>query len=187
MAVVFNDRRSYIAFAQAEVGEAAQSIIGYFSLTTNRMTMYDLTGVEALDHGRKRGTQAEINQVLSQPDAERTVATIVHEATHQIAFNCGLHTRLSDCPHWFSEGIAIYFEAPDLSSPRGWRNVAGSTTRGWWTSANCSPGGRPTRSDAHQRRQPLSRSAASPGGLCRGLGPDLLPHPPSIPSSTSTT
>jgi len=125
VAVVFNDRRSYIAHAQAEVGEAAGSIIGYFSLMTNRMTMYDLTGVEALGRSRKRGTQGEINQVLSQPDAERTVATIVHEATHQIAFNCGLHTRLSDCPHWFSEGIAIYFEAPDLSSLKGWRNVGG--------------------------------------------------------------
>ena len=52
-----------------------------------------------------------------------TVATIVHEATHQIAFNCGLHTRYSDCPMWFSEGIAVYFETPDLHSPKGWSGI----------------------------------------------------------------
>jgi hypothetical protein len=51
------------------------------------------------------------------------VATIVHEATHQIAFNCGLHTRLSDCPLWFCEGIAEYFETPDLTSAKGWRGI----------------------------------------------------------------
>jgi len=54
-------------------------------------------------------TGAQIKQILAQPDALQTVSTIVHEATHQIAFNCGLHTRLSDCPVWFSEGIAMYF------------------------------------------------------------------------------
>jgi len=51
------------------------------------------------------------------------VATIVHEATHQIAYNCGLHARFSDCPLWFSEGIAIYFETPDVSSAKGWSTV----------------------------------------------------------------
>jgi hypothetical protein len=61
--------------------------------------------------------------MLSQPAAVPLVATIVHEATHQIAFNCGLHTRYSDTPLWLVEGMAIYFEAPDLASTRGWRGV----------------------------------------------------------------
>ena len=124
VAIVFSDRRSYVDFSQAEVGEAVKSIIGYFSLTTNRMVMYDLTGLESLGIGGGRGgTSAQINRILAQPDAARTVATVVHEATHQIAFNCGLHTRYSDCPLWFSEGIAIYFETPDLRSAKGWRGI----------------------------------------------------------------
>ena len=61
--------------------------------------------------------------MLDQDSAQRTVATVVHEATHQIAFNCGLHARYSDCPMWFSEGIALYFETPDLGSSKGWRTV----------------------------------------------------------------
>jgi hypothetical protein len=122
VAIVFADRSSYLHFSRPELGEAGQSIIGYFGLISNRMTMYDLTGVAAHGHGRM-GTTAQINEILSQPEALRTVSTIVHEATHQIAFNCGLHTRLSDCPRWFSEGIAMYFETPDLRSAKGWGGI----------------------------------------------------------------
>jgi hypothetical protein len=51
------------------------------------------------------------------------VATIVHEATHQIAFNTGLQTRFADIPLWLSEGLAVYFETPDLQSAKGWRGI----------------------------------------------------------------
>ncbi len=123
VAVVFADQASYARFAHSELGDASSSIIGYYSLATNRMTMYDLTGVQSLRAaGDRRGSPAQINQMLSRPDAERTVATVIHEATHQIAFNCGLQTRYADIPLWISEGIAVYFETPDLSSPKGWRN-----------------------------------------------------------------
>jgi hypothetical protein len=117
---------SYIEFSKSELGDAAPSIIGYFSLRTNWMTMYDLTGMEALNRfGSRRATSAEINRILARPEALRTVSTIIHEATHQIAFNCGLHTRYSDCPVWFSEGIAMYFETPDLRSTKGWSGIGG--------------------------------------------------------------
>lgn len=123
-AVVFADRASYLEFARPEVGEAVGSVIAYYSLTSNRIVMYDLTGAEARGGpGRRVGLTDQINRILSQPAAAPTVATIVHEATHQLAFNCGLHTRQSDCPLWFSEGIAIYFETPDLSSRRGWGKI----------------------------------------------------------------
>ena len=124
VAIVFADKRSFVDFSQAEAGDAAEAIIGYYSLRTNRMVLYDLTGIESLNkHSGGRRTSSQISQFLSRPDAPQTVATIVHEATHQIAFNCGLHTRYSDCPMWFSEGIAVYFETPDLGSRRGWRGI----------------------------------------------------------------
>ena len=124
VAIVFADRQSYVSYSQEEVGEAIKLIPGYFSLRTNRMTMYDLTGSEASARSRdRRGSLVRINRMLEGDNARRTVATIVHEATHQIAFNCGLHARYSDCPMWFSEGIALYFETPDLGSSKGWRTV----------------------------------------------------------------
>jgi len=123
VAIVFADQKSYEQFARRELGDAVGAIIGYYSLRTNRMTMFDLTGVAGLGRVPRGGTSAQINRILAQPDAERTVATIVHEATHQIAYNCGLHARYSDCPLWFSEGIALYFETPDLGSAKGWSNI----------------------------------------------------------------
>jgi len=123
-AIVFADKQSYVDFSRPEVGDAVETIIGYYSLRTNRMVTYDLTGIESLSrYGVRRSTSSQINEFLRRPEAFRTVATIVHEATHQIAFNCGLHTRYSDCPLWFSEGIAVYFETPDLNSSRGWRTI----------------------------------------------------------------
>lgn len=124
VAFVYSDYESYAAYAERELGEATPAIIGYYNLQSNRMAMYDLTGIDALRQpDDRRGSAAQINRMLSRPEAERTVATVVHEATHQIAFNCGLSTRLADIPLWVSEGIAMYFETPDLKSSRGWRSI----------------------------------------------------------------
>ncbi|MDP6466896.1 MAG: DUF1570 domain-containing protein [Pirellulaceae bacterium] len=124
VALVFDDRQSYAQYAKSELGDATSSIIGYFSLRSNRVTMYDLTGVDRIGPGRT-SSAAQINRILSRPEAERTVATIIHEATHQLAFNRGLQTRYADIPLWVSEGLAIYFETPDLRSSKGWRNIGG--------------------------------------------------------------
>jgi hypothetical protein len=88
--------------------------------------MFDLTGTKGLQGPVRRFTStAQINSLLMQPDAERLVATIIHEATHQIAYNCALHTRYADIPQWVSEGLAVFFETPDLRSSQGWRNIGG--------------------------------------------------------------
>ena len=129
IAVVFDNQESYASYADEELGAAANVIIGYYSLQSNRVMMYDLTGVDGLGFGRSRaGTAKHVNRILSQPAAERTVATIIHEATHQLAFNCGLQIRYADNPLWLSEGLAIYFETPDLKNSRGWRRI-GSVSR----------------------------------------------------------
>ncbi len=124
VAVVFASREAYAKYSEAEFGTLADAIIGYYSLRSNRVTMYDLTGVESLRNaGNRRGSAAQINRMLARPEAAMAVATIIHEATHQIAFNSGLQTRYADIPLWVSEGIAVFFETPDLQSARGWRTI----------------------------------------------------------------
>lgn len=126
VALVFADEKSYADYAQAELGDAVATIIGYYSLRSNRVTMYDLTGAKGLrGAGGRLTSTAQINRLLMQPGAERMVATIVHEATHQIAFNCGMHQRYADIPLWVSEGLAVYFETPDLTSGKGWSTIGG--------------------------------------------------------------
>lgn len=124
VAVVFRDKAAFRAYGRSELGEASDSIIGFYSLKTNRITAYDLTGIEALRAPKDRsGSLSQISRMLTRPAAERTVATVIHEATHQLAFNSGLQTRFADNPLWLSEGLAIYFESPDLKSRKGWRRI----------------------------------------------------------------
>ena len=99
VALVFANREGYDAYSQKDVGAAAQSTIGYYNLQTNRMITYNV------------------------PDAERQVATIVHEATHQIAYNSSMNKRFADNPMWVTEGMAVFFESPDFSTNSGWRSI----------------------------------------------------------------
>lgn len=124
VALIFENQNSYMSYSRDELGEVGSAIAGYYSLRSNRMTTYDLTGLESLrQEGARPHTSVLINQMLSQPDAEPTVATLIHEATHQLAYNSGLQTRYADNPLWLSEGLAIYFETPDLRSKKGWRGI----------------------------------------------------------------
>lgn len=130
VAVIFDTQASYARYARTELGDATAGIVGYYSFRTNRMTMFDLTKMNGLQRvGGRLGTSAQINLFLMQPDAERMVATIIHEATHQLAYNCGMHQRYADIPLWVAEGLAVYFETPDLRSKRGWRNIGGVNRR----------------------------------------------------------
>jgi hypothetical protein len=129
VAFVFSDQQSYKRYVKQELGDAANSMDGYYNLLTNRIVMYDLTGAQNPERsGERLGSRAEISRTLSQPEAGRLVATIIHEATHQLAFNCGVQKRLADIPIWLNEGMAMYFETPDLRSSSGWRGI-GSVNR----------------------------------------------------------
>jgi hypothetical protein len=122
--LIFSERGAYDLASREDLPGGVGNIIGYYSLRTNRVNMFDLTGAEALrGQERRRGSLREINAMLSQPAAVPLVSTVVHEATHQIAFNCGLQQRYADLPLWLLEGMAVYFEAPDLTSARGWTGI----------------------------------------------------------------
>ena len=73
VALIFADQASYEGYARTELGEAAASVVGFYSLRTNRVTTFDLTGTKGLQGSVRRFTStAQINGLLMQPDAERT-------------------------------------------------------------------------------------------------------------------
>ena len=150
--LIFGDEASYAAYARRDLGGPPGSIIGYYSIASNRVMMYDLTGMQALrSEADQRGSRHDITALLSLPAAEPLLATIVHEATHQISFNCGLQTRFVDNPLWLSEGMAVYFETPDLSSSRGWRGIGNVNYARW---------DRFRENEARGRNAPLARLIA---------------------------
>jgi len=117
-AIVFADQKRFAAYATADAGPDSADAKGYYSLKTNRIVLYDLTGKAA---GRRAQSIAQINRAMTR--APFNTATVVHEATHQIAFNRRMHTRYADNPLWMTEGMAMYFETPDLNSRSGWRTI----------------------------------------------------------------
>ncbi|MEL7496794.1 MAG: DUF1570 domain-containing protein [Planctomycetota bacterium] len=118
VAIIFGNKAEYQRHVDRELGPG-QNMVAYYNVQNNRVTMYDLTadnvpvGVELNDR--------KIEQVLQNPAAINMVATVIHEGTHQLLFNRGIQTRFADCPLWVNEGLAMYFEAPDLQSKRGWQ------------------------------------------------------------------
>jgi hypothetical protein len=122
--VIYADRQTYAQQSADELANNAGRVIGFYSLQTNRVKTYDLTGLESLRQASgKRADSSAINEMLSRPEATTMVSTVIHEATHQIAFNCGLQQRFADIPLWMGEGLAMYFETPDLSFGKGWRTI----------------------------------------------------------------
>jgi len=98
VAVAFPSRTAFAQYVRDTEGSApTPGVIGYYSTQTNRVLLYDLT------HG--------------QPDAadwHQNAATIIHEATHQMAFNTRIHSRAAMPPRWAGEGLAMLFEAPGV-------------------------------------------------------------------------
>ena len=117
VAIIFADQKQYAIFATRDAGPDTATALGYYSISSNRMVLYDQTS----SNGKPARSQAEIQRRFSA--APYNIATVVHEATHQIAFNSGLHVRLADNPLWLTEGMAMYFETPDLQSRSGWTSM----------------------------------------------------------------
>jgi hypothetical protein len=107
-----------------DVIAAADRVVGYYNLLTNRVTTFDLTGSDQL--ARRPATSAGRAglEILASPEAAGLVSTLVHEASHQMAFNCRMHRRLAPVPVWLSEGVATFFETPDPGG-RGWKRIGG--------------------------------------------------------------
>ncbi len=117
-AIVFGSKPEYDRYAQRELGGELGSMIAHYNQMTNRVAMYDLT----FDLGvGVPGDPRRLDKVLAQPAAIPMVATIIHEGTHQLMYNRGMQTRFADGPLWLNEGMANWFETPDLRNGNGWR------------------------------------------------------------------
>jgi len=85
---------------------------GFYTVRDNLVLLQDLT------RDRSLRTAAAIRRSLAEQPLQ--VATIIHEAVHQLAFNTGVQVRMADNPVWFSEGLSLCFEQPSLRTPLLW-------------------------------------------------------------------
>ncbi|RMG01256.1 MAG: DUF1570 domain-containing protein [Planctomycetota bacterium] len=148
VAVVFPDRATFLKYMRRDGVTGGAGMVGYYSPTSNRIALYDSRKHRLSQSGRPAaGTPVNDSwpplQNVSlfaafEPRGSSTgqhaygriegdlEATIIHEATHQAAFNIGLHSRIGENPRWVVEGLATVFESSAI--PRGGGFVG--TTRG---------------------------------------------------------
>ena len=93
VAIVFPSKAEYQKYSRGLGMPISDNYWGHYARNTNRVYLFDV--------------QADYPQ-LKWDDA---AALIVHEATHQTAFNTGVHSRFGDTPRWVTEGLAMMFEA----------------------------------------------------------------------------
>jgi hypothetical protein len=79
-----------------------------------------------IDHSHRAdgvATRAGINSDLRE--------TMIHEATHQLGYNLGLHNRTGRNPKWVVEGLATVFETPGMEKYAMDRDVKKRLNPGW--------------------------------------------------------
>ena len=97
IAVIFPTQPDFMRFASQHGHRISPNVLGFYDPKSNRVYMYDYTA------GRK-----------NLGDWQTNAETVIHEVTHQMAFNSGVHSRFGQPPKWVIEGLATLFEAPGV-------------------------------------------------------------------------
>lgn len=120
IALVLKDQAAFKKYCQDDQMAWSEGLRGYYSLKSNRIAMYDRPDViqsvqTMLDENTSMSRSAIIAASASTVTGE-TADTIIHEATHQVGFNIGIHSRIGGTPAWVLEGMATVLEAPGMRS-----------------------------------------------------------------------
>ncbi len=99
VAIVLKSRADFDRFLR-KYHDYDPNIMGYYSKISNRIITYDQSNGKGT-----RGSGWFFN-----------ADTIIHEATHQTAFNTGVHSRYADNSRWVSEGLAMMFESRGVNN-----------------------------------------------------------------------
>ncbi len=130
VALVFPDHASFARYAAGDGVRAVRGLMGYYHHHTNRVALFDPgDSVAAMDEGhdfqlpawtgfpREQRSFSGFTGAISASTGSSESGlrdTMIHEATHQIAFNTGLHSRIGENPKWIVEGLATVYEAPGI-------------------------------------------------------------------------
>jgi hypothetical protein len=138
VAIVFNTVDEFKEYCGRDQMLWSEDLRGYYSLKSNRVVLYDRPAklnasaespvdgetstastsndaltTDELTLGNPATNQATLAAMLNGVAGE-TADTIVHETTHQVGYNIGIHSRIGETPTWVIEGLATVLEAPGI-------------------------------------------------------------------------
>lgn len=137
VAIIFPSEAAFAEYCESDGMSYAPGLRGYYNPDTNRIAFFEeqesvswhplelpfdrtLAVFNVSDRQVNRPSAGiELPEVAAVTTGAGFRDTLVHEATHQLAFNMSLHTRIGDNPRWVVEGLAMIFE----------RNATGSGER----------------------------------------------------------
>lgn len=134
VAIVFGTQAEFKEYSIKDEIPWSRELRGYYSLKTNRAAMFEdsdppdsevPTAMRSDAHSVLSGREKGMASLLAAPDYENlaallknvpgeTASTIIHETTHQVGYNIGVHSRLGETPTWVIEGLATVLEAPGM-------------------------------------------------------------------------
>lgn len=142
VALVLKDQAAFRKYCEGDQMTWTEGLRGYYSLRTNRVVMYDqanlFQSVQFMPQADQllAGTTFQTadttdvsalttdsvllrlkNAAAASAVAGDTADTIIHETTHQVGFNIGIHSRTGGTPSWVLEGMATVLEASGMRSP----------------------------------------------------------------------
>jgi hypothetical protein len=94
--VVCRNNRDFMRYSTKNGMPSPGEVLGYYDLESNHILLYDMGGS------------------ANSQDWQDNASVVIHEATHQTAFNTGVHNRYCQPPLWLIEGLATMFEAPGV-------------------------------------------------------------------------
>lgn len=118
VAFVFGTQAEFKAYCEAQNDQTMTKMRGYYSPKTNRVAMYeDPSQIIKVTAGvSDQELLPPISQGLFASVTGQTADVIIHEGTHQVGFNVGIHSRLGTTPRWVVEGLATVLEPPGIRS-----------------------------------------------------------------------
>ena len=116
VAVVFPSQQKFVEYARGEGSKTMANMQGYYSPRTNRVALFESAGKSVAVSEIDSLTSPVRQMPLFGTAGSELKSTMVHEATHQVAYNIGLHSRTGETPRWVVEGMATTFEPEGMRS-----------------------------------------------------------------------
>lgn len=118
VAFVFGTQAEFKAYCETQNDHSMLQMRGYYSPKTNRVAMYEDPNqfINVTAGISDEGLVPRTSEDLFASVTGQTADVIIHEGTHQVGFNVGIHSRLGTTPRWIVEGLATVLEPPGIRS-----------------------------------------------------------------------
>lgn len=120
VAIVFGSQQEFVNYCVRDRVPPASTLLGYYSLVSNRVALFDdgrsvsRLGAEDTDPVHRYQSILAASGISGE-----TANTVIHETTHQVGYNIGVHSRLGKTPLWLVEGLATVLEPEAMRSNKG--------------------------------------------------------------------